>query len=100
MSPPALSVGRGEQPFGATSEMNVAPNARNVENSFENDHGGSYVSSVAGARRFLALECEVDRATFSQSRLRAWSGITGWRFKSSSARCRRVPVSGLTCVAH
>src|SRR3954454_17321449 len=60
-----------------------------VGNNFENGQSAKCVSSVAGARRFVALECGIDRATIPETRLRAWSGITGWRFESSSAHRER-----------
>ena len=69
-----FSLTRGALPSSACAGRS----STEFENGFENDQGRSYVAFVAGAGRSLALECDIDRATIAQTRLRAWSGITGW----------------------
>jgi hypothetical protein len=40
---------------------------------------------------------DLDGPTLCRARLRAWSGITGWRFESSSAHHAKAPLVGAFC---
>jgi hypothetical protein len=55
------------------------------ENKFENVHAVRCVQIVQLSRRFVTIWHGMDAMGRRWTGLRAWSGITGWRFESSSA---------------
>jgi hypothetical protein len=61
------------------------------ENRFGNVHAVRPVQIVQSRRRVVTIWRGMDAMGRRWVGLRAWSGITGWRFESSSAHSRKSP---------
>ena len=65
-----------------------------LENAFGNVHIGRVAQIVRGAGHDLAVWRGLDPMGILCVGLRAWSGITGWRFESSSAHKEKARTGG------
>jgi hypothetical protein len=64
------------------------------ENRFENSRIVRRVQIVQSRRRFVTVWHGMEAMGRRWTGLRAWSGITGWRFESSSAHLKALQIAG------